>query len=116
MSAVKGVPYVYVFVDAVGTPLYIGITRDLARRVREHRKAAWHERAAHWTAFPYPTLDAALRDESRLISMAQPIGNRQSRRSGPSLLTLMFDMFAGGQLPNGDDMRLASLLKEAKAA
>lgn len=115
-NARTGQAYVYFLLDADRTVVYIGSTRRLRQRVREHESGPIGSTWDSLYAEPYETIDAALTDESRLISLAQPALNRRSRKSGPSLLDLMCGMVIDGQVPDGDDLRLMGLLSKVTAA
>ena len=110
-SAVRGIPYVYVLSDADGRAVYIGSTRDLRRRMREHqRRSPWWGDVSRIRAFPYSTLDEALRDEAALIDLAAPRHNRQHVRRWSEFEWSMRTFF-----PSLGDLRLRTLLDRAVA-
>jgi predicted GIY-YIG superfamily endonuclease len=103
----SGTPVLYWFTDDERV-LYVGMTSDLQRRIREHRhtKKWWHRvRVIHWV--PQPSVDAALRAEVAAIKTLRPIYNQQHREAN-ALLDLL-DMFIHGYT----DAPMRGLLKAA---
>lgn len=109
-EAPRGVPYVYLLSDAEGRVIYVGSTRDIRRRYREHvRRSPWFSAVSTIRAYPYRTLDAALRDEVRLIELVEPQHNHQHKRSA-TWFGIVVDAF----FPSADDRRLLALVDGAQ--
>ena len=70
--------YVYVLVDAADQPIYVGVTGDPARRVREHRAKPWWVHVSDVEIYPQVDRQMALFVERDLIRQWSPEFNRQS--------------------------------------
>ena len=74
-----GAPCVYALVDVSGTAIYVGATRELSRRVREHATTQpWWPLVKTIESYPQPTWSLALYVERGLIRALSPEFNRQS--------------------------------------
>lgn len=71
-------PVVYVLVGDDDRTLYVGSTRDVARRVREHRSKSWWHEVADVEIYPMQDWELALFVERNLIRKLAPRHNRQS--------------------------------------
>lgn len=69
----------YVLTDAAGNPLYAGASRDVARRIREHRRSEWGVEITHVETFPAESWREALQLERCLIFDLSPRHNAQGR-------------------------------------
>ena len=79
--------------------------------MREHaRRSHWHKDVSRVIAYPYSTLDEALRDEAALIDLAAPRHNRQHVRTWSMVEHVIRSFF-----PCEDDRRLLALLGRAAA-
>lgn len=72
-------PCVYVLVDSAGAAIYVGSTRDISRRVREHASAKqWWPLVRTIETYRMDDWDLALHVERGLIRALSPEFNRQS--------------------------------------
>lgn len=69
---------VYRIYDDAGALLYVGITRDIAARFREHKgdKAWWRTRAHRYVVLWYPTREIAAAEEQEAIRGEHPEFNQ----------------------------------------
>jgi DNA polymerase-3 subunit epsilon len=93
VDAIPEAPGVYAFRGEAGTPLYVGMSRNLRTRVLQHFTSRFHwaaeVRRIDWQR-TVGELGALLR-EARLVKELQPAYNRQLRRP-ESLCGFVFDM------------------------
>lgn len=81
---------VYVLVDAADQALYVGSSRDVARRVREHRNKPWWSLVADVEVYAQPDWELAKFVERGLIRRLSPEFNRQSVDTSQHLRNLLF--------------------------
>jgi predicted GIY-YIG superfamily endonuclease len=68
--------YVYEAYDAFGNLLYVGITNNLKRRLKEHQsRAKWWNQQTEVRHTLYPSRDEAKEQESRVIANRSPVFN-----------------------------------------
>lgn len=67
----------YLLTDATGDPLYAGSSRNVERRIREHRRCEWGADIADVQTFRTEFWRDALRLERCLIADLSPRHNRQ---------------------------------------
>lgn len=67
----------YCLYDAAGWPLYVGSSRNVERRIREHRRGEWGGEIGHVEAIPCDTWAEALWLERLLIKDLNPTHNHQ---------------------------------------
>lgn len=89
------VHYVYRCYDADDVLLYVGCTKNVKRRISQHRRDG-RPRASRWLAAcmtryevlgPYDSLDAGRRTEQILVALEHPMFNIQEQRTpGTSVL------------------------------
>lgn len=70
---------VYQLLDCTGEIIYIGMTADLPRRLREHSRKSWAEDIAAVRSVEYPDRHAAGRAEDAAIIAHLPRGNQSWR-------------------------------------
>lgn len=72
---------VYRLFDAAGRLLYVGMSQDVARRLRQHSTLqAWWPAVARVTTVEYPSRYAARRAERDAIAAENPVHNIADRR------------------------------------
>ena len=85
-------PVVYVLVDEADRALYVGSTKDVARRVGEHRRRQpWWPDVARVEVYPMEAWDVALYVERNLISRLAP---RHNVQCNSRVAVLMNEFFA----------------------
>lgn len=67
----------YCLYAADGWPLYVGSSRNVERRIREHRRGDWGAEIADAETFPCDSWAEALRLEKVLIKDLNPTHNHQ---------------------------------------
>ena len=115
-AASPGTPYVYFILDEGLHFLYIGSTRNIRRRMREHRRSPWASISGRMVAYAYDSLETALSDEAKLISLAKPTFNRQ--QLGAVQVNRVYDIFTdffGVAEEFVERDRLRGLLRQAQA-
>ena len=69
---------IYILVDEFERALYVGASRDIARRVGEHRSKRWWRDVADLATIQVPDWASTLRLERGLIQHLAPRHNKQS--------------------------------------
>lgn len=93
---------VYILVGDHDRPIYVGASRDVARRVGEHRRKPWWSEVRDLEVYPQPDWEIALHVEHGLIAEYAP---RHNVQSSDLAITLIKDAYAP----------MAALLAEAQA-
>jgi hypothetical protein len=111
-DAIRGVPYVYFLVLATGEVGYIGVSRDVERRLKQHRRTkSWWTDVQYVYAEPRPSLDEALAMEADCIAVTNPCHNSQGR--GPGQIGTIFGLFFG-DVPSEQRVAALSLVEQVR--
>lgn len=65
----------YMLTDKAGRPLYVGSSRDVARRMRQHRSKPFWGMAAAYTTWEHASIDEAEAHELALLESTAPEWN-----------------------------------------
>jgi predicted GIY-YIG superfamily endonuclease len=75
------ITYLYRHYDRRGKLLYVGISNDPKRRIKEHKDKEWYKYITKVTYVKYKTRDKALKEEEKAIKKEKPIYNKVHNRN-----------------------------------
>lgn len=105
--------HVYVF-WAGREPLYVGVTSDLPRRIRQHEsnRAIWATRATHISTVAFESRSEAAAGEVECISSLRPLYNVIGNPRRQLLIDAMWDLPADDPWWAEQDARCAQIMDE----